>query len=98
MAFSEVTAADVAKYLRLDDASDDLLGTILEAARGYVLSYTGQTADALDAYPDIVIALMVLCQDMYDNRAYQLTDTKYTEGNINRVVDTILGMYRVNLL
>lgn len=98
MTFSEVSTADLAEYLRLDDASDSLLAPIIEAARGYVLSYTGQTADDLDAYPDVALALMVLCQDMYDNRAYQLTNAKYTEGNINKTVDTILGMYRINLL
>ena len=98
MTFSTVTVADVADYLRLDDATDTLLVPILAAAKGFILSYTGQTAEALNAYPDIVVALMVLCQDMYDNRAYQLTDAKYTEANINRTVETILGMYRINLL
>lgn len=98
MTFSGVSTADLAEYLRLDDTSDPLLALILESARGYILSYTGQTADDLDVYPDVALALMVLCQDMYDNRAYQLTDSKYTEGNINKTVDTILGMYRINLL
>ena len=37
--------------------------------------------------------VFILCQDMWDNR------TLYVDkSNLNKVVDTILGMYSVNLL
>lgn len=54
------------------------------------------TADyslGLDAYSDLTIALMVLCQDMYDNRSIYVDKT-----NINKVVDNILGAHSHNLL
>ena len=93
MTISGITVDDVATYLRLDDAEDPQLAEVLEAAKQYVLSFTGQTAEALDAFPDVAVAVLVLCQDMYDNR------TMYAEKTyVNRVVDTILSMYRVNFL
>ena len=93
MVLSEITIVDVAEYLRLDDATDPLLPGILNAAKQYIVSYTGQTAAALDDFSDVPIAVMVLCQDMYDNRSMYVD-----KNNVNRVVDTILGMYRINLL
>ncbi|MCO1599830.1 hypothetical protein [Desulfosporosinus nitroreducens] len=47
----------------------------------------------LDAYADFVIVVYILVQDMYDNR------TLYVDkNNLNKVVDTILGMHSINLL
>ena len=93
MRLSEVTVETVAEFLRLDDASDPLLPEILAAAKQYILSYTGQALEDIDQSPDVAIALMVLCQDMYDHRAMYVD-----KSNVNRVIDTILGMYRINLL
>ena len=84
---------NVADYLRLDDATDPLLPDILKAARQYVENYTGQDEDYLDEYPDVVIALLVVCQDMYDNRSYYADKSR-----VNRVVASILGSYRNNFL
>jgi len=36
---------------------------------------------------------MILCQDMYDNRSMYVD-----KNNLNKVVETILGMHSVNLL
>lgn len=47
----------------------------------------------LDAYPDFVIVVYVLVQDMYDNRAFYVD-----KNNLNKVVDTILNMHSINLL
>lgn len=47
----------------------------------------------LDAYPDFVIVVYVLVQDMYDNRSLYVD-----KNNLNKVVDTILGMHSINLL
>ena len=55
--------------------------------------YTGLDETAIDTHEDITIAVLVLVSDMYDNR--QMTVDK---NNVNRVVDTILGMYCENLL
>jgi hypothetical protein len=54
---------------------------------------TATYATGLDAFPDVVLAVYVLCQDMYDTRAYYVD-----KSNVNRVVDAILGMHCLNLL
>lgn len=54
---------------------------------------TGDYQSGLDACADFVIAVYILCQDMWDNRSMYVD-----KSNLNRVVDTILGMHRVNLL
>lgn len=93
---SEITAQDIADYLRLDELTADdtnTLNNLLNISKSFILSYTGIAADKLDNYPDFVIVVLILCQDMWDNR------TLYVDNeNLNRVVDTILGMHSVNLL
>lgn len=96
MIFSALTIADVKNYLRLEETSaqdDALLTAMLDSARAYVLKYTGLTQEQADAVSDLVIAVFVLCQDMFDNRAYYV-DT----NNVNKVVENILGLHSVNLL
>lgn|GEM_PF-604725 len=56
-------------------------------------SITASYQIGLDAYPDFVIVVYILVQDMYDNRAFYVD-----KNNLNRVVDTILGMHSINLL
>lgn len=91
---SEITATDVATYIRLEEPDEDdmaTINTLLGVAKQYIMDYTGQTD--LDAYQDFVIVVLILCQDMWDNR------TLYVDKlNLNKVVDTILGMHSVNLL
>lgn len=93
---SEITFEDVADYLRISDfASDEqnTLNNLLNVAKSYISQYTGRSYEELDNYPDFVIVVLILCQDMYDNR------TLYVDSdNLNRVVETILGMHSVNLL
>lgn len=94
---SDITNTDVATYLRLPEVTaDDLtyITAIINVAISYILNYTGiADAQTLDTYPDMVIVVFVLCQDMYDNRAYEVDNT-----NVNKVVETILGMHQRNLL
>lgn len=93
MRFTQLTIEDVVDYLRLDDDSDLQLEDILNAAQGYVRSYTGLSDTTLDQIPEASIAALVLCQDMYDNR------TVYSDkGNPNRTIETILNMHRCNLI
>ena len=93
---SEITALDIADYIRLDELTTDetnTLNNLLNISKAFILSYTGLAADKLDDYPDFVIVVLILCQDMYDNR------TLYVDNaNLNKVVDTILGMHVTNLL
>ena len=93
---SQITASDVAEYLRITDATtEDLntLNTILTVAKNYVMQYTGRSQEDIDTYPDVIIAVLVLCQDMWDNRALYVDSS-----NVNKVVESILGLHSVNLL
>lgn len=94
---SDITAQDIADYLRLAELTEsdaDFITTTIGVAVDYILKYTG-IADAatLDNYKDMVIVVFVLCQDMYDTRALYVDN-----NNVNRVVDTILGLHQRNLL
>lgn len=93
---SEITVSNLVDYLHLseiDGSETTLLTTILEAAKNYVYSYTGQTEEVIDNLPDCTLAVYCLCQDMFDNRTMYID-----KANINETVATILGMYRINLL
>lgn len=93
---SEVTAADLAEYLRVGEVTESeggFLSTIIGAAKSYMCKYTGLAAEQLDESSDLVFALFVLCQDMYDNRALYVDS-----ANVNLAVQSILDMHSVNLL
>lgn len=94
---SDIQNTDVATYLRLPEVTaDDLtyIDTLISVAISFILNYTGiADAPTLDNYADMVIVIFVLCQDMYDNRAYYVDNE-----NLNKVVETILGMHQRNLL
>jgi hypothetical protein len=98
MKVSEITNKELADYLRLEyatltDAEKTELDTLLSVAKAFILSYTGLDAATVDLHPDFVIVIYILVQDMYDNR------TLYVDkNNLNKVVDTILGMHSINLL
>ena len=49
--------------------------------------------EQIDNKEDLTIALMVLCNEMYDNRVFSVQDNK-----ANTVITNILDMYAVNLL
>lgn len=98
MKVSEITLSDICRQIRVDEdyiTKDERqhLAVIQKAAVEYVKGYTGLDDVEIDTHEDITIAVLVLISDMYDNR--QMTVDK---GNVNRVVDTILGMYCINLL
>ena len=97
MKVSEITYTDVANYLRMEEVTTEdisYINTLIEVAKDYILNYTGiKDREKLDNYEDMVIVIYVLVQDMFDNRALYVDNS-----NINRVVETILGMHQVNLL
>lgn len=91
---SDIEVEDIADYLRIDELTESdkqMLNNLLGIAKTYIESYTG--LDNLDKYPEFVIVVLILCQDMYDNRTMYVDST-----NLNTVVETILGMHSVNLL
>lgn len=95
MLVSEIAVSDIANYLKLEagEYEDNELENLLKAAKKFVKSYTGLTEEEIDTHEDFYIVVMVLCQDMYDNRSYYVD-----KNNLNKVVETILGMHSVNLL
>ena len=75
---------------------------VLDFATGMITFVTAPnkgaviTADyqsGIDAFEEFPIVVYILCQDMYDNRSLYVD-----KNNLNKVVDTILGMHCVNLL
>ena len=69
------------------------LGILQEAAVSYCAAYTGLTEEQLDEHEDITVAVLVLISDMFDNRQMYVD-----KANVNRVVDSILGMHCLNLI
>lgn len=93
---SDITWEDVRDYLRIDEvttADENTLKNLLMVAKVYIGEYTGRSIEDLDSYKDIIIAVFILCQDMWDNRTLYV-DT----NNVNKVVESILGLHSVNLL
>lgn len=93
---SDITYQDAADYLRISElTSDDIntLNTLLTVAKVYVGEYTGHSIQELDGYRDIIIVVLILIQDMWDNRSMYVDSS-----NVNKVVQSILDMHSVNLL
>lgn len=93
---SDITVSDVANYIRLSEVTSDEekeLNNYLRIAIDYVKNYTGLNDDAIDSHEDLVLPVLVLCQDMYDNRAYMVDKT-----NTNPFVEAILSLHSVNFL
>lgn len=93
MKVSEIEVENVADYIRLDSYNDEEIIPLLEAAKAFIRSYTGLSDEEVDEHEDFYIVVLILCQDMYDNRCMYVD-----KNNLNKVVDTILGMHCVNLL
>jgi len=96
MKVSELTVSDLMNYAH--EYSDDpetlkLFATLLIVAKGYVKSYTGLSDEQIDAIPDLIIAVKIVANEMYDNRALTVQNDK-----VNPVVKTILDMHSINLL
>lgn len=100
MKVSEITIENIVDYLRLDTYTEQELLPLLTVAKSFISSYTGipitssdPSVKTLDNYEDFYIVVMILCQDMYDNRSLYVD-----KSSLNKVVKDILGMYRTNFL
>ena len=93
---SDITADSVSEYLRLDEVSEEEKNTLtmlISVATSFIKSYTGLDDDGVDKYHEFVIVVLILCQDMWDNR------TMYVDSKeLNNTVQSILAMHSVNLL
>ena len=93
---SDITVQDIADYLRIAELTTvdtNYITTLLSIAKQYIVDWTGLKAEDLDSHPDFIVVVYVLIQDMYDTRALYVDKT-----NVNKVVDTILGLHQRNLL
>lgn len=97
---SDITVKCVADYLRLDEVAESendtlnmLISMLIFIATSFIKSYTGLDDDGVDKYPEFVIVVLILCQDMWDNR------TMYVDSKeLNNTVQSILAMHSINLL
>lgn len=91
---SDIEPESVAEYLRLDEVTEsekDTLNMLISIATSFIENYTG--INDLDKYPEFVIVVLILCQDMWDNR------TMYVDSkDLSNTVQSILAMHSVNLL
>lgn len=93
---SDITYQDIANYIRLSEISpsdQNYLTMLINISKDYIINYTGIDEGNLDNYTDLIIVVFVLCQDMYDTRSMYVDNS-----NLNKVVETILGMHQNNLL
>lgn len=91
---SDITINDLIEYIRLGEVTSDeenTLNTLLTVSKAFIKAYTGK--NDLDEDQDLVICVLILCQDMWDNRTLYVDST-----NLNRVIESILGLHSVNLL
>ena len=72
---------------------ENTLNTLLNVSKAYIMGYTGRTIEDLDKFNDFVIVVLVLIQDMYDNRTFYVDNT-----NLNNIVTGILSMHSINYL
>jgi len=94
MLISQVTINELKEYANVyHDEDDKLFGTILEAAKQFIVNYTGLTVVQLDEHEDLTVALYVLSNEMYDNRVMTLDNEK-----LNFVVKQILESHCITLL
>ncbi len=96
---SDITYLDVGDYLRLtEDLLNDpnniaFITSSISIAKAYISNYTGIDEANLDNYGDLPLVVLALGQDMYDNRSLYVENT-----NLNKMVETILGLHQTNLL
>ncbi len=91
MKVSQITYQNIAEYIRLTEISAEdisLLNNLINIAKAYLKENKG--VEDLDEFDDFVIVIFILCQDMYDNRTLYVDNT-----NLNKVVENIIGMHRI---
>ena len=94
MKISTLNLLSVKQYLRIDtDEDDELLGGILDAAEGLIVSLTGLSAEAVRDISEMGYAFLCICQQMYDVR-----DMTVSKDSLNPIVQQIIYAHAVNYL
>lgn len=96
MKLSEITVKDLISYAREDEEDQEVINTfntILLASKAFIKNYTGLTVEEMDQKEDLIIVLMALSNEMYENRMFTIENDK-----VNPVIKALLDMHSVNLL
>ena len=94
MKISTLNLLSVKQYLRIDtDEDDELLGGIMDAAEGLIVSLTGLSAEAVRDISEMGYAYLCICQQMYDVR-----DITVSKDSLNPIVQQIIYAHAVNYL
>ena len=98
MKVSEITQDVILNHLREEESNLEfedinLINVMKKASIEFCKSQTNLSEEQLDQHEDITIAVLTLVSDMWDNRSMTVQ-----RSNTNMVVDTILGMHRMNLV
>ena len=78
MKFSQITVDEVVEYCNAYESDKGI---------------TGRTEEDLDKLEDVTIAVLILCNEMFENRLFSVENNK-----VNLVVDSIINKYSINLL
>ena len=93
MKLSEVTLDVVKKHIGVSDEDDATISMYWTAAKAQALSYTGLSEEEADKLPDVTVAALALCSDLYTYR-----NAAGESVSLNPTVKMILDMHSVNLL
>lgn len=103
MKVSELTAANLATYLKIE--SEDLGGEqeeeltgYLDQAKAFAMSYTGRDAAYFDEHADLTIAVLCQAGDYYTRRDMVTNMKGVGTASVNKSVQTILDMHSCNLV
>lgn len=93
MKLSAVTIDVIKRHIGITNEDDDTIKLYWDAAVSQALNYTGLTAEEADELPDVTVAALALCSDLYMYR-----NAADGGGALNPTVACILDMHRRNLL
>ena len=93
MKFSQITVDEVVEYCNAYESDKKILNIILVAAKSHIKGITGRTEEDLDKLEDVTIAVLILCNEMFENRGMSVNSDK-----ANKLITSILDMHSVNLL
>ena len=97
MKLNELQLSDVKQFLRVDyDEDDTLISSFMEVATSYIKNYTGLTIEKCNEIEEFSRGALMIISDLYENR--KAVENTATSTSINKIYDSMLNLYCVNLL
>lgn len=93
MKLTEVTTETIKRHIGVSEEDDATISLYWTAAKAQALSYTGLSEEEADALPDVTVAALALCSDLYTYR-----NAAGDSVAMNPTVKMILDMHSRNLL